>query len=215
MSLAGFMSGGRYFEHWSQEVSGWFKFSLNMNFPDTEFTGWGERVEGEGRALCCPCLRWGGSSWHLRRLIQESEQQEQGAESWNQVRTRTGHPFPPTQHLLLLLQELGLFPLSSSWVFPLFTGWALSNYFNTGFESPNRNSTKCRCPTAPNIKAQNWTRGKQRQCWGPAHVTITDPAPPTLRTLFVLLLSSPALWGSHCSAHICHFSQPSSSLQAL
>lgn len=46
MSLAGFMSGGRYFEHWSQEVSGWFKFSLKMNFPDTEFTG--VREEGGG-----------------------------------------------------------------------------------------------------------------------------------------------------------------------
>lgn len=44
MSSAGFMSAGRYFEHWSQEVSGWSNLILKMNFPDTKFTG----VRGEG-----------------------------------------------------------------------------------------------------------------------------------------------------------------------
>lgn len=44
MSLAAFMSGGRYFERWSQEESGWFNLSLKMNIPGTKYTGMG----GEG-----------------------------------------------------------------------------------------------------------------------------------------------------------------------
>lgn len=50
-----------------------------MNVPGTKYTGMGERVEVEGRTLCCPCFGWEAPTGHLGKLIPELEQQEKGA----------------------------------------------------------------------------------------------------------------------------------------